>query len=447
MQDTHLSFWLNEALNHIRQLVGDQWFCHQHRADEKAFTRKRYFTFMNSVLFVLQKTVRSVQLHLHSFFESLGQAAPGLTPSAWSQARLKLRHTAFVALNDEAIVNVVYRDPKHPHLRLWNGHRLVAIDSSLVRLPNQQDLGEEFGWVECKNNSGECGRHPQARLSALTDVLNKIGIQTCFEPWTKGERELAQEHIKRMEAWDLGLLDRGFAEYKLWADFVHSDRRFVCRCQANTFGIVNRLFKENQEGRSVIVQLVPHREQLKQVQEAGLPTVLTLRFITVRLKTGELEVLATNLLDEELYPSECFGGLYHHRWGVETYYGLLKGRLDLGNFSGLSAEAIRQDVYATVFVSNLESLLIAPANQQLEQQSQSLKYRQQVNHAVSFHAIKTHIIALLTGTQPMAQVVQKLQQLFLANPTTVRPGRIVPRKKISAWRSYYHQRQVRKVVF
>ena len=132
---------------------------------------------------------------------------------------------------------------------------------------------------------------------------------------------------------------------------------------------------------------------------------------------------------------------------METYYGLLKGRLDLGNFSGLSAEAIRQDVYSTVLVSNLESLLIAPANQQLEQQSQSLKYRQQVNHAVSFHAIKTHIIALLTGTQPMAQVVQKLQQLFLANPTTVRPGRIVPRKKISAWRSYYHQRQVRKVVF
>jgi hypothetical protein len=447
MPDTHPSFFLNESLNHTRQLVAQESFCHQHRADEKAFTRKRYFTFMNSVLFLLQKTVRSVQLHLHSFFESLGPAAPGLTPSAWSQARLKLRHTAFVALNDEAIVKVVYRDPEHPHLRLWKGHRLVAIDSSLVRLPNQEELGEEFGWVECKNNSGECGRYPQARLSALTDVFNKIAIQTWFAPWTKGERELAQEHIKRLEPWDLALLDRGFAEYQLWAHFVHSDRRFVCRCQANTFGIVNRLFKENQEGRSLIVQLVPHREQLQEVQEAGLPAVLTLRFITVRLKTGELEVLATNLLDEELYPTECFGELYHHRWGVETYYGLLKGRLDLGNFSGLSAEAVRQDVYSTVFVSNLESLLIAPANQQLEQQSQSLKYRQQVNHAVSFHAIKTHIIALLTGTEPIAQVVQKLQQLFLANPTTVRPERIVPRKKPSGWRSYYHQRNVRKAVF
>jgi hypothetical protein len=300
--------------------------------------------------------------------------------------------------------------------------------------------------VECKNNSGACSRYPQARLSALTDVLNKIAIETRFDPWIKGERTLAREHIMRLEPWDLTLLDRGFAEYYLWACFVQANRRFVSRCQANTFAAVNRLFKENQEGRSVEVELVPHRE-LKELEEAGLPTVLKLRFVTVRLKTGELEVLATNLLDEALYPTECFGELYGKRWGIETYYGLLKGRLDLGHFTGLSAEAIRQDVYSTVFVSNLESLLIAPANQQLEQHSQSLQHRQQVNHAVSFHAIKSHIIALLAGPEPTVQVVEKLHQLFLANPTTVRPERIVPRKNPSAWRSYYHQRQVRKAVF
>jgi hypothetical protein len=58
-------------------------------------------------------------------------------------------------------------------------------------------------------------------------------------------------------------------------------------------------------------------------------------------------------------------------------------RLDLGNFSGYTAEAIRQDVYSTVFVSNLEAILIAPANQQLQEDSAPLMYRQQVNHVVS----------------------------------------------------------------
>ena len=48
------------------------------------------------------------------------------------------------------------------------------------------------------------------------------------------------------------------------------------------------------------------------MQAAGLPERIRLRFVTVRLNTGELEVLATNLLEEQLYPTECFGELYPH---------------------------------------------------------------------------------------------------------------------------------------
>ncbi len=316
-----------------------------------------------------------------------------------------------------------------------------------MRLPNQEDLGQEFGWVACENKSGQCGRYPEARLSILTDVLNRIGLHTCFEPSSKGERELALEHLKCLEAWDLALLDRGYAEYKLWACWVKAQRLFVCRCQANSFSIVNRLFKENQAGRSVVVELIPHHDKREEIEEAQLPLTIKLRFVTVRLKTGELEVLATNLLDEVAYPTECFGELYHYRWVIETYYGLIKGRLDLGNFTGLSSEAIRQDVYSTVFISNLESILIDPANQELEQKSQSLKNRQQVNHADSFHTIKTHILKLLTGSEPIPQVLETVKRYFLANPTAVRPDRIVPRTKPSACKSHYFQRNVKKVVY
>jgi Transposase DDE domain len=446
-QDLDCLRWIEETLTRTRRLLLEESFCHKHRINDKAFTRKRHFTFANSMLFLMQKTLRAIQTHIHSFFEALGQPSPGLTPSAWSQARLKLSYTAFMALNEEAILKVVYANRSHPQLRLWNGYRLVAIDSSLVRLPNQEALGTEFGWVECKNKSGECGRYPEARLSILTDVLNRIGIQTCLAPSIKGERELALEHFKCLEAGDLVLLDRGYAEYKLWARLVKARRQFVCRCQASSFSIVNRLFAENQAGRSVVVELVAHRDNTEEIQEAHLPLTIKLRFVTVRLKTGELEVLATNLLDEVLYPTECFGELYHYRWGIETYYGLIKGRLDLGNFTGLSAEAIRQDLYSMVFISNLESLLIASANQQLEQKSQSLEYRQQVNHAVSFHTIKSRIIDLLIGPEPIAQVLEKLEGYFLANPTTVRPDRIVPRRKPSASKSHNFQRNAKKAVY
>ena len=56
----------------------------------------------------------------------------------------------------------------------------------------------------------------------------------------------------------------------------------------------------------------------------------------------ELEVLVTSLLDEAAYPTQEFLTVYDKRWKQETYYGMLKGRLDLENWSGQSAEAVRQ---------------------------------------------------------------------------------------------------------
>jgi hypothetical protein len=105
----------------------------------------------------------------------------------------------------------------------------------------------------------------------------------------------------------------------------------------------------------------------------------------------------------------------------------LKGRLDLENFSGLTAEAVRQDFYAAVLLCNLESLLTGPANQVLTDHRSQCKYPQQVNRADSFHALKTHVLEMLYGDTPAIDVVHKLQRLFLSNPVSVRKERIVPR--------------------
>jgi len=431
----------------IRELLHDQSFCHRHRACAKNFTRRRKLPFMNVAVLLLQKTVRSIQLHLHDFFEALAPGSATVKASSWCEARLKLRHTAFLELNERAILDVVYRGQSDFAVRRWKGHRLIAIDSSLIRLPNQEALGQEFGWVECSNQQGPSGRYPQARLSALTDVLNRIVIQTFFVPWQQGERDLAVEHIRALQPEDIGLLDRGFASYELWAQFIAQDRRFVCRCSTSSFSIVNQLFQDNQAGRSLTVTLRPGSEKRAEIRRLGLPEKITVRFVTVRLKTGELEVLASNLLDEERYPTEEFGELYYRRWGIETYYGLVKGRLDLENFTGLSAEAVRQDLSATIFLSNLESILIQPVQEQLRQKSEPLQHRQQVNHAVSFHALKSQMIRLLLSAQPISEVLTKLQRLFVDNPVSNRPERKAPRRKQSGWRSYNHQRYTRKVVF
>ena len=86
-QEPYSLRWIEEALTQSRHLLFEESFCHKHRINEKAFTRQRHFTFANSMLFLMQKTLRAIQTHIHSFFEALGSTesrtdALGLEPSA-----------------------------------------------------------------------------------------------------------------------------------------------------------------------------------------------------------------------------------------------------------------------------------------------------------------------------------------------------------------------------
>jgi hypothetical protein len=78
-------------------------------------------------------------------------------------------------------------------------------------------------------------------------------------------------------------------------------------------------------------------------KNSALPQTLTVRFVRVMLKTGEYEVLVTSLLDEIRYPTPDFARLYWLCWGIKTFYGLLKSRLALENFTENGVEAVLQD--------------------------------------------------------------------------------------------------------
>ena len=448
MQEQHLPMVCgNSVVATTRQWIDSDSFQNQHRLNEQCFVRRRHLSFSHVLLFILQKTIRSLQLHLNDFAQQLG-VEHWVSKGAWSQARAKLRHTAFIELNQRAVVDVVYGGQTDFEVRRWHGLRVLALDSSLLRLPQEPEMGEEFGWAECRNQTGPTGRYAQARLSALYDVLNRVAIEVRLVNWSIGERRLAAEHLKAVGAEDLTLTDRGYSGYEWFGRQIQCGRQFVCRCERHTFEAVQQLFEADQAGRSLQVKLRPSHSQAKAITAAGLPEEITIRLVTLRLADGELEVLASSLLDEEAYPTESFAQLYQQRWGVETFFGVLKGRLSLENFSGRTVEAIRQEVHATVFLSNLETVITRPAQQRLKQKDPQRKYPAQINHAVAFHAIKTQVLDLLTSSKPVDQVLRQLEAKFLQDPISVRKGRkSPPRKKPSGWISYGFQRYSRKAVF
>ncbi len=67
------------------------------------------------------------------------------------------------------------------------------------------------------------------------------------------------------------------------------------------------------------------------------------------LPSGEIEVLATSLMDEQKFQTGGFKELYFLRWGVETFFAKLKGRLSLENFTGKSVESVKQDFFSYLY--------------------------------------------------------------------------------------------------
>jgi hypothetical protein len=441
--------YLTTLIEALRAKLRDQNFLARHRVRPQDFTRQRQLTFPLLMLFLLQQTLKSIQRHLHEFLDELaqGQIFEPLTSGAVTHARAKLKESAFTELNQECVLPTVY-GPEHP-IQRWRGHRLIGVDSSLVRLPESQELGQTFGWKEASNQHGSTGtRYPEARLSVVYDLLNRIGLDARLEPSTVGEVALALQQLEHLQPGDAEVNDRGFTGYLYLASVAQRGRHFIARCSTGSFLAAQELFRLNKANQSKEVWLFAPPDQKAQCQRLGLPWKMRGRFVSLRLPSGELEVLATSLRDPALYPTEEFLTVYHWRWGHETFHLMLKGRLELENFSGRTVEAIRQDTQAAVLLANLESVLSEPTQAALKEQSTPQTQPRQVNRSNSYHALKDQVLDLLYRDIPVPIVISKLMKLFKGSPVAVRPKRKVPRRRRPSFhRSYHFQRRVKKAVF
>ena len=259
-------------IEQLRQTLIAPGLVARHRRRATDFTRERVLTFPVLMLLLLQKSLKSLQTHVHEFLHQLadGNARPKLSGGALTHARAKLRASAFIELNAAAVLATVY-GPEHAALvQRWQGHRLLGVDSSLVRLPSRAAVGEAFGWVQCANQSGPLERYPQARVSVLYDVLNQVGLEGRLAASTVAETELAHQHLAAVQPEDVLLNDRGYTGYR-WLVAVRAARaHFVSRCSRGSFAAVQELFARDQADVSVVVTLAAPPGGAGRVSGAGL---------------------------------------------------------------------------------------------------------------------------------------------------------------------------------
>jgi len=437
----------------FRYLGRTKEFQNKHKTDKKHFTRSGKLGFNKTLSLILKKSNKSSQNSLNDMTLNLKEES-GITNSAYTQARAKLNYTAFQEFANLS-AQMFYEDGEYER---YKDFRLLAIDGSIVILPNSENIKQEFNPTIAKCQIEDFTKEVvQARVSVLYDVLNGIAIDSSINNKVnnnnnsssydgdsnnssnnsingignnnliaKDERTLAIEHLMYCNKNDLLLLDRGYPSYKLFALF-QSSTNFVIRIKRTSFKEVSFLFAPHCEQKDIVVQLDASKtltkDGLRELLELGLPTKINVRFVQVVLDNGVVEVLATNILDNTILQTSDFKELYAKRWGIETYYDLIKNRLSLENFTGLTALAVKQDFFATIFITNYEAMMVYDSNIELEEKTKDNKHTQKVNKAVSLNIIKNKIFDLFYSNKPINKMIKEMEKLFLTNTIIQRPNR------------------------
>lgn len=391
---------LNNQINSVK-------FLSLSRKKPNSFIRSRKLPFGDLIYFMLNSVKKTLQMELTNFMLLFTQHK-NITKSAYSQSRMNLNAEAFINLND-LLINEFYTDNS---IKLWKDFRLICIDSSTLELPKSDEILSFFG-----HDKGV----PMARISVMYDPLNEMVLDSIISNYYSSELYLAVNHFVKLKPNDLVIMDRGYGARWLFFLLLQNHVDFVIRIQKGFGKETDEFFDSKEFSKIIEVHDLPRKSK----EVIGKVTSFKFRVVKVILDNDEVEVLATSLLDEKIYSTQIFKDLYFKRWGEETHFHHLKNHVEIGNFTGLSSLTIKQDFYANLLISNIQSLILQEAQKKLENQNKKYKYK--INKNLSLGYMKDRVIKILKNKEH--NKYEELVKLFLIEPVPIRPNRKNPRNQ------------------
>lgn len=354
------------AFDNLRALI-PQHVEPQHLLVPKAFRRDRKLPYPRLITTILSLTAggkaTGVQTKIEELFRTAARTGlwhdcNGLHRSALTKARARIAWTAFEDLFYRAVAQAQTQLPPAAE-HLCHGMSVYAIDGSKYTLPASAGLRQEFDPSSGLQHSGK-GHFPQALVSTAIDVLRHLPIARTVAPANTSERAQASLILPHLPANGIAMYDRGYPSY----DFIRQHQEnyagyFLFRCPAqSTFAAVQRFVKSAKE--EDILWLVPASGQLKKsisLNDRLSRTAVKIRVIKLRAPDGTLSVLLTNLFGAKRFSKEEIINLYFRRWAVETYYRDEKETLRIETFHSMSANGIRQELFASVAMAVIAQIL------------------------------------------------------------------------------------------
>jgi hypothetical protein len=352
-----------------------------------------------------------------------------ITKGGFSQSRKKLAPEAFLKLNE-----IIWRDfYKEVDYLGYHGHKLLAVDGSFLKLPDHASVQEEFGTRGMGRGRNRQKKQSMCLLSMLYDPVNYLTLDVQADHMDASETQLLLRHLSKVEKGDILLLDRGYPSRALFSVLQSQGSHFVVRMRSTWLPMKKFMRTDKQE--MTVAMHVPDGDFAKYRKQFPLMRkTIKCRMVKVISEQGDVQVLCTSLLDRGKYKLDELEELYRIRWGIEECYKMYKARVQIEAFTGRTAIAVKQDIFAKVMMMTLCAALAFPIEERVIKEYQKdkrkglVKHPQKINRTYAYWATKGLLIGMFIK-RLVGAALHAFDRQVAANREIVRPDLHNPRPK------------------
>ena len=365
-------------------------------------------SFKEYVLYILTQTGCTNFAEAHKFYtKTLKKELESITRQAIGKQRMYISPKLFIDVS-ECFIDKLYGEFKG--FSKFKGYIVCACDGSIFDLPNTPTTKKAF---DIPHDTVFKRFLSRGRVSCILDVHSKHILTSKIVSKSFNEVKIAIEHLnnlnKRFDITKLIVIyDRGYGSSELILNTMYLNSKFVIRLNGQVFKKkIQQMSSDDEIIQINIKNYILNKIADEKIREFAVKMErLEFRVVKVKLKNGDIELLATNLNKNEFSKNDL-KELYGKRWTIETGYDKLKNFIELEEFSGTRKEIIEQDFYAGIFIYNVATTIQfnIENTKSRETKNNTKKYKITVNFSSIITLIYDYLYPLIIESKSMKEKI------------------------------------------
>jgi hypothetical protein len=212
--------------------------------------------------------------------------------------------------------------------------KIHAVDSTTIQL-----IASCMDWAKHRR------RKAAAKCHLRLDLQSFLPRFAIIDTAREGDAKRAREICAGVKAGEIVIFDKAYLDFGHLGDLEQREVVWVTRAKENLQFEVMESMPVPAGSKVVADELVGLRNADSQRKYPGL-----MRRVTAWVEVDGKEPLMTFLTNQLTWSPETIVELYRCRWQIEVFFKLLKQTLQLADFLGTSANAVRWQIWIALLI-------------------------------------------------------------------------------------------------